>query len=132
MNNEDNNLEILVVDDEEIVRSSIARAVKRMGYKVDSASCTEEALKLIKKKKYEIYISDLKMPGEDGVVLLEKTQSLHKDIYFILITGYISQLTEKELIGKGAFALLEKPVFVKDLRELIEKCRKHKKLKNEN
>lgn len=112
---------ILVVDDEEDLRNATVSFLERKGYLVASANSGNQALEMLKLEKYDLIISDVKMPNGDGPHLLKQMKA---DFDFfppvILMTGF-SEYSDEELQQFGARAVLAKPVERKVLLETIKK-----------
>ena len=80
----------LVVDDEQIVQESVRRIFEEKGFKVDTASRVDHALDLMKKTTYDLILTDLMMPDQDGMELVRKVASDYPDTGIIMFTGYPS------------------------------------------
>jgi DNA-binding NtrC family response regulator len=100
---------ILVIDDEDIVRTSCSRALVPEGYEVKLAKNGIEGLKMIGEEKCDIVLTDLKMPDMDGIEVLQKIKEGWPDIEVIIITGYQTVDTAVKSIKLGAFDYIEKP-----------------------
>jgi len=103
---------ILVVDDESSLRLLLTRALSRSGYICDQAEDAVTALELIKACKgqgYDLVISDITMPGMDGITLLKTVKSLFPDIDFIIMTGYTSEYSDVDIMDAGASDYMTKP-----------------------
>jgi DNA-binding NtrC family response regulator len=100
---------ILVIDDEDIVRTSCSRALAPEGYEVKLAKNGLEALKMISEEKCDIVLTDLKMPDMDGIEVLKKIKEGWPEIEVIIITGYQTVDTAVKSIKLGAFDYIEKP-----------------------
>ena len=111
--------QVLVVDDEAIVRESIRDWLKDAGYQVSVAESGEEALKMIQKQNFGVMILDLRLPGINGIDVLKKAKKLKPDIKSIVITAYPTMLTQEEATKLGAIDYLVKPIFPDKLEELI-------------
>jgi len=79
---------LLIVDDEDIVRESLCDWLSSIGYKVLTAKCGEEALRIIKQKKVKIIIADLIMPGMNGIELMKKARTIIPTISAVIITAH--------------------------------------------
>ena len=113
-------LTVMIVDDEESIRDFLGQMVETWGYKVLSASSGHEAFHHFMKSKVDIVISDIKMPDGDGMELLEKIREQNKNIPFVcLITG-LSDISEDEVIQKGANDLFYKPFDFNLLKTTID------------
>lgn len=110
----------LVVDDEAVIRDGIKRVLEGDQYEVETCSSGYKAIEQLQKKDYGLVITDLKMPGMDGIEVLKAVKALQADIPVILITGYASVDTAVEAIKNGASDYISKP-FSPDL--LLEKVK---------
>ncbi len=118
--------EVLLVEDEDSNREAMARALRKTGYIVKDFSGGEEALKYLKKAENVILIiTDLVMPGMDGLDLLREVKKLSQNIAVLLITGHGSIDSAVEAMKKGAEDYLTKPIELIELRKragaIIEK-----------
>jgi two-component system response regulator HydG/two-component system response regulator AtoC len=110
---------ILIVDDEINTLKVLSAALKSSNTQVETARSGEEALGLIKKKKYSLVISDFKMGGMSGEDLLGKTKTLYPDLPFILLTAYGTIELAVNAMRKGAYTYLTKPVNVNLLESIV-------------
>lgn len=112
MNTENNpdNPTLLLVDDDEVFRRVLKRAMGRRGYAVVDAADVQEALALAQQNPPEFAVVDLKMPGESGLVLIEKLIEIDPNTRIVMLTGYASIATAVEAIKLGATHYLAKPV----------------------
>jgi len=111
---------ILVVDDEYLILSAYARVLRASGYEVVSASRASKAQTLLQKHVIDVIVSDIIMPGMNGISFLELLCRHWPEIPVILITGFPSLSSEQSLRRQGAFAYLPKPVSVPELRATIK------------
>ncbi len=111
---------ILVVDDEETLRYLIREGVERSGYGCSVASDGLEALKILEEKGADVVISDIMMPGMDGIELAKRVKDEH-DADVILITGFIDEYSYDKVIEIGVSDFLEKPI---GMHELILRLRR--------
>lgn len=130
--NNDNPEHILVVDDEPLIRKSLHEILRLEGYKVISASSAEEALQKIKENNVNIVISDVRMPGMDGVELLKAIKKDKPKISVILITGHGNIETAVEAMRLGAFDYVTKPLVDNEIKIIIQKISEQRKLIEEN
>jgi len=112
---------ILIVDDELIMRESLAGWLERDGYEVEKASSGEEALEKSKSSKYDILIVDIKMEGMSGLELLKHVNEKDPDVAVVIITAYGSISTAIEAMKNGACDYLLKPFDPSELGIIIEK-----------
>jgi two-component system response regulator RegA len=101
---------LLLVDDDESFRRVLARALDRRGYGVTTASDVADALAKAQSQPPEYAVVDLKMPGDSGLVLIEKLIELDPNTRIVMLTGYASIATAVEAIKLGATHYLAKPV----------------------
>lgn len=123
---------ILIVDDEPLTRQSLYEILKIEGYRVTTAKDGHEALGLIEKLLPKIVISDMKMPGIDGLQLVKEIKAKGLEIPVILITGYGSIETAVEAMKEGAFDYITKPIVDSEIRIVIQKIIKQQELIEEN
>ena len=121
---------ILVVDDEEEIRNSIAEILFQKQYSVCQAINGKEALAIIKQQSPDLIISDIRMPVMDGLKLLEnlKAEKLFSTIPFIILSAKTSGATKEYCLNKGADEYLSKPFNAFDLYNAIEKNIKVKQI----
>jgi len=125
---------ILVVDDEGANRYSVGKTLQRVGYTVDEAASGEDALEIIREKTFDVIMTDIRMPGIDGVELLRQIKADSPDAIVILMTGYASLSTAVEALRLGAHDYLIKPSSSQDIRQSVargvERCRNLKRRRN--
>jgi len=107
---------ILVIDDERSIRNTLKDILGYEQYQVDLAEDGNQGLELIRKNEYDIVLCDIKMPGMDGIEVLEKIQDESADIPVVMISGHGNIDTAVESIKKGAYDFIEKPL---DLNRLL-------------
>ncbi|EXI92996.1 MAG: Response regulator PrrA [Candidatus Accumulibacter sp. BA-94] len=100
---------LLLVDDDEVFRRVLARALERRGFAVSVAASVSAALAKAPALAPEYAVVDLKMPGESGLVLIEKLLELDPNTRVVMLTGYASIATAVEAIKLGAVHYLAKP-----------------------
>lgn len=107
---------ILVVDDEQDVRETLATVLENLDYEPYLAADGEEALDVIRQKPIDIILSDLYMPGMNGIELLKRVKSEKKSIIFLMITAHPTIETAVDAIKKGAYDYLTKPFHIEEVR----------------
>ncbi len=114
---------ILLVDDEQIILSSMQRVLERSGYTVVSARSGQEALDLFKEnpQRFQLVITDLTMPGIDGRELVKRIMATRPGTPVILNTGYGDVITEQEAKSLGIRHMLFKPPNTGELRSVIHR-----------
>ncbi|MFB0553628.1 MAG: sigma-54-dependent transcriptional regulator [Phycisphaerae bacterium] len=123
---------LLIVDDEDIVRESLSDWLSTIGYKVLTAKCGEEALRIIKQKKVKIMIADLIMPGMNGIELMRKARTIIPTISTVIITAHGTIQTAIAAIREGAYDYIEKPFCPEKVELLIRNLVEHHNLLEEN
>ncbi|MEX2531584.1 MAG: sigma-54 dependent transcriptional regulator [Gemmatimonadota bacterium] len=107
---------ILIVDDEESVRSILRQLFEYEGHEVVGAASGQEALRLVHESPPDVAFLDVKMPGMDGIEVLGRLQSEHPGLQVIMISGHGTIETAVEATRRGAFDFLEKPLDTERLR----------------
>jgi len=130
MNNE--NIGILIVDDERVVRDSLSRWFKEDGYRVGTAESAAEALKKMQTTSWDIILLDIKMPGMDGMELQKRIKEIDKNIVVIMITAYASVDTAVQALKEGAFDYVTKPIDPDYLSHLVSNAVQQRRLTVEN
>ena len=100
---------ILVVDDEDIVRTSCSRTLSPEGYEVKLAKNGSEGLKIAREGKFDLVLTDLKMPDMDGIEVLRIIKEQWPETEVIIVTGYQTVDTAVKAIKLGAYDYIEKP-----------------------
>lgn len=126
------NTKILIVDDELIMRESLAGWMERDGYEVEKASSGEEALDRLKHAGFDIMFVDIKMEGMSGLDVLKHVKNNEPDTEVVMITAYGSIATAIEAMKNGAYDYLLKPFDPNELGILIEKIIQHQEQAREN
>lgn len=115
--------EILVVDDDDLVRKSIGDILRNHGYGVEIVADGESALKLIEKKEISILIADLVLPGMGGMELIERAKKVSPvNFQSIVVTGYPSIETLVDSLKKGIYEYITKPVDPEKLLAAVSHC----------
>jgi CheY-like chemotaxis protein len=114
--------QILVVDDEEAIRTMMTRAFTKAGYEVQTAASAEEALDLIKTYKYLVFFLDLNLPGMNGIDLCRLIRKDNPLTIAYAITGYASTFEVFECRDAGFEDYFTKPVELKKLVEAAEQA----------
>ena len=123
---------ILVVDDEAAIRESLCDWLSDVGYEVLTAENGPQALEIIEREKLGIVITDLVMPGMDGIELMKTAKNILPNIEVIIITAYGSIPTAISAMREGAYDYIEKPFCPERAELLIEKLVERQKLVEEN
>lgn len=123
---------ILIVDDEEDTLDACTQALTKEGYSIDTANRPQEALENIGAKDYQVVLADIKMPGMDGIELLQRIKKINPQIEVIMITGYATIETAVRSMREGAYDYLPKPFTPEELRMLVKKALEKQRLVIEN
>jgi DNA-binding NtrC family response regulator len=110
---------LLIVDDEKNVRLTLSQALESMKLPTDAAINGEEALSKLRETDYGLMLLDLKMPGMDGMKVLERVRELRPDIAVIIITAHGTIDSAVEAMKLGAVDFIQKPFAPKEIRELV-------------
>lgn len=123
---------ILVVDDEESIREFLEIMLRKEGYEVTCAEDGQKALDVLKKKSFDMVISDMQMPNMTGMELLKATKEQYPDTTFMMITAFGTAETAVEAMKLGAYDYLTKPFKIDEVRLNIANALRSKNLEVEN
>ena len=124
--------QLLIVDDELHVRESLSHWFAEDGYDVVSADSGKQALALLGRRAFDIVITDIRMPGMDGLDLQRRILEVDPDLAIIVITAYASVSTAVQALKEGAYDYLAKPFDPEELTRVIEKAWEKQRLRKEN
>jgi two-component system response regulator HydG len=118
------NYTILVVDDDIVVLAALSRLLNVFGYIVSGASNSQAAMDYVtnSRKRFDLIITDLAMPGIDGVQFMTEAKKVFPDIPVIVMTGYSERCTPEEALRLGAFAYVAKPFNIPEVVSTIERA----------
>ncbi|HEU5450491.1 MAG TPA: hybrid sensor histidine kinase/response regulator [Terriglobales bacterium] len=119
---------ILVVDDERNVLLTVQAILQQEGYDVDAVGDGASAVRAIHDRHYDLVLTDLKMPGLDGLAVLREVQQRSPDTVTVMMTGYGSVGTAVEAVQAGALEYLLKPTEVPDLKAAVRRALERKRL----
>ncbi len=123
---------ILIVDDELVIRESLAGWLKRDGYEVGTVAGGEEALDLLKQKGFDILLLDIQLDGMSGMEVLSRVKEEYPDIDVVMITAFGSVQSAVQAMKSHAFDYLLKPFDPDELGLMIKKLVEHRARKQEN
>ncbi len=123
---------VLVVDDETILRDAIAEALRRAGHEVEAFDSGRPAMDRFAAESFDLVISDLKMPGMDGIALLEEARRLAPDVPVLIITAHGTVESAVGAMKRGAHDYIIKPFKLEELEVLVERAIAHRRLSVEN
>ena len=121
---------ILIVDDDLSIRDAMHEFVEISGYEASVASSAEEALEVLSGNVVEIVITDILLPGMDGLALTDRIKRNH-DIDVIVMTGYSTEYSYEEAISKGASDFVFKPVRFEELLLRLKRVLNERRLNHE-
>lgn len=113
---------LLVVDDEHISRDNLALVLARQGYATVTAGSGEEALALLNSTEFDLVLTDLMMPGMDGLALVKAVKERQPDTEVVVITGYPTVDTAVQAMRAGAYDYLSKPYHLDEARIIVHKA----------
>ena len=111
---------VLVIDDEKDMREMLAFNLNQEGFEVVSAENGEAAVEAVKKRKFDLAVTDLKMPGMGGVATVAALKEIDPDIEIIVATGYASVETAVACMRHGAYDYICKPFSLQELLGKID------------
>jgi len=123
---------ILIVDDQEMMRDSLAATLAREGHEVVAAGDGPVAVNKLQTSRFDLLITDLKMPRMTGIELLAEAKKLRPDMPVVLMTAFATVQTAVEAMKLGAYDYIQKPFDGEEIRLLVERTLEHSRLKLEN
>jgi DNA-binding NtrC family response regulator len=115
-------LHILLVDDEEVVHQTLCDYLHDLGHVVEGAHEGHTALKMLKDNYFDLALVDIRMPGIDGMSILEKIPEIRPEMPVVIITGHGSMESAIHALRLGAADFLTKPIKLLELDAVLEKC----------
>jgi diguanylate cyclase (GGDEF)-like protein len=125
-------LSVMIVDDSRNARVTLSDILSAEGYSVRCAGTVAEAREELKKRSYAALLVDLKLPDGTGLDLLKEIKSGHRDAEVIILTGYASLDSSISAINAGAFSYLKKPVNIDELKTVMARVTRDRRLEIEN
>ncbi len=116
-------MKILLVDDESDLIEMLQWQLEEHGIEVQSATSGPEALRILRQYCYPIVVSDIRMPGMDGIELVKRAREICADVQCIFITGHGGRQIAVEAAKIGGFSYLQKPLSIEELIVAIDKAR---------
>jgi DNA-binding NtrC family response regulator len=123
---------ILLIDDEAIALSNLTHVLKREGYDVTACKDGEAGLEALERSDFDLVLTDLKMPGIDGMTVLRQVHANHPDVPVIMITGHATLDSAVEAMKAGAHHYLAKPFRLAEAREVVRSALEMRRIKREN
>ncbi|MGD8375848.1 MAG: sigma-54 dependent transcriptional regulator [Acidobacteriota bacterium] len=122
---------LLVTDDEATQRTMLQAILTRAGFEVETARDGAEALERLQNENFDVLVTDQRMPGMDGLTLLERARSLDPSLPVVLMTAYGSVSSAVAAMKQGAADYLTKPFEREELLLVLEKTLRHRRLEDE-
>jgi two-component system, cell cycle response regulator CpdR len=115
---------LLIVEDDESVRTLAARALERAGHMIDVAADGAQGLALIRAARggYDLVVSDIRMPGMDGIQMAKAAASLFPAMKILLMTGYADQRERAEELNGVIVDVVQKPFTLAEIRARVEQA----------
>jgi len=123
---------VLIVEDEQVIRATLAEFLSGEGYTVSQAGTVAQALELAKVADFHAAVCDVQLPDGDGVALMKRLQQIHASTFVLIITAYPAVETAIEAFKAGAFDFLIKPVRFEDLQNKLDRVFEFRALYREN
>jgi DNA-binding NtrC family response regulator len=123
---------ILIVDDEANARAALSEILREEGYATETAADGFKALGKLEEFQPDVVLTDLKMPGLDGIGFMEKAQASSSDATFVVMTAFGSISSAVEAVKKGAYNYLTKPLDFGALTVVVERAVERSRLRQEN
>ena len=120
---------LLYIEDDPEQRQSLATSLRERGFEIDTAASGEDGLNLLDGEHHELVVSDLNMPGMDGLAVLAKVQARYPDMPFVLLTAHPSIPLAVKAIMEGAQRFLIKPVALDEMEITIYQALEYAKLR---
>lgn len=122
---------ILIIEDEPTMRLGMSHFLSSAGYNVKTCEDGAKGISVIEKESFDLVITDLKLPGYDGLVVLKRIRTISPDTGVIIMTAYADVKTAVQAIREGAFDYIAKPFSNEELLIAIERFLKFQKLEDE-
>jgi len=119
---EDQTTSILVVDDDEPIRTALKKCLTQQGFEVSTAAGGDEALKLLQKQKIACILLDVKMPGISGVDLVPRIMDIEPNVAVLMLTAVNDATSAALCMQRGAMDYLTKPIELTDLSRAIQRA----------
>ncbi len=113
---------VMVVDDHAAARESIAETLRLAGHQVDCHSSAVAALRPLEGELYDVVVTDLQMPGVDGLEFIRRLQARDDGLQVIMVTAHATIDSAVEAMRRGAFDYIQKPFDAEQLESLVERA----------
>lgn len=123
---------VLIVEDEEIIRSTLQEFLQSEGYESTAVDNVTDGLAAVKKNDFDVVICDVQLPDGDGIDLLRRIKQINFETFVLIITAYATVENAIEAFKSGAFDYLVKPVVFDDLKNKLNRLLQYRELHQEN
>jgi DNA-binding NtrC family response regulator len=113
---------VLLADDERLLRRVVRRGLAQAGFEVVEAHNGQAALELLNRERFDVVVSDVRMPVMDGIELLQALTRTQSDVPVVLISGSLDPQGKEEAHRLGAFEVLTKPFAITDLEQVVRRA----------
>ncbi|MBI4848197.1 MAG: response regulator [Nitrospirae bacterium] len=111
---------LIIVEDEETLCESLKRVLTREGYAVDAVNSAEDAFTMLEEKEYDLIITDIILPGLNGIKLIKRIKEKNPEQTVVVMTAYASLETAEEALRAGAFDYIVKPVMHEEIKQIVK------------
>src|SRR5579871_2993138 len=122
----------MVVDDEPLIRETLAEYLTQEGYAVTACASGEEAMRAASESRFDVALCDVQLPGIDGIELLDRLLQLNPEMFVVLITAYATVENAVEAFQRGAHDYLMKPILLDEVSGKIRRMLAARDLRREN
>ena len=123
---------LLIVEDEETLCESLKRVLSKEGYIVDTVNTAESALTVLQEVPYDLIVTDIILPGMNGIELIRKIKEDHSEQIVVVMTAYASLETAVEALRAGSYDYIVKPVMHEEIKQIVKNAINQKVLQKEN
>src|SRR3982751_806791 len=123
---------ILIIDDEAAIRESLKMTLEYEGYEVIGAATGQEGLVLVEREAPDLVLLDVKMPGMDGLEVLDRLRAMNETLPVVVVSGHGTISTAVEATKKGAFDFIEKPFASDRVLVSLRNALDQRQLRDEN
>lgn len=125
------NRKILIVDDDQTLINILVSRVSSFGFEVDTALDGREAAAILKKKSFPLVLTDMMMPGMDGMELLQHIRANYPETQVIVMTGFRDHYSYSDVINAGAIDFIEKPIYKEELHAKLDRVVREQEMRRQ-
>jgi DNA-binding NtrC family response regulator len=123
---------LLIVEDEETLRESLRRLFEKEGFRVETVGTAEDAMPRFEDDIFDVVISDILLPGIDGIEMMTRLKESQPEQAFIIMTAYASLDTAVRALRAGAYDYIMKPIMHEEIKQVVRNCLRESRLRREN